>query len=476
MAETGKQNRVTRQGALTFAALTVVLAAAGGVSPLRAESLSDAIALAYGQNPTLQRARASQRANDETYVQARSGLGPSVSLGAEVSYQDTPTDLAGNRSHTGLSLSATQPLFASGGLASRLNAAEADVRAGQEELRSIEAQILLQVIEVYTAVRRDQEALRIQQESYAVLQQQLEETQARFEVGELTRTDVAQSEARLAAATASVASAQAQLDASRAAYVAVVGQSPVTLDPVPALTSVPVDYSQALERAEVNNPALNAARYNERAAWSRVSQARSSLGPNVGLTASYGVTAPTNDFQDLGTRDAATAGIRVSVPLFTSGLNRSQVRQATETHNAQRIAVELSRREVVQQTSTSWATMNSARAGATANREQVRAASVAAEGVRLEQGVGLRTNIEVLNAEQELRQAQLSLINAERSEYLAAAQLLVVTGDMRADGFVADIELYDPAENFEAVRRKGATPLEPLVRAVDGLVVPSAED
>ncbi|WP_140985498.1 TolC family outer membrane protein [Asticcacaulis tiandongensis] len=452
------------QGALSLLALMSAMA----VSPVNAESLADAIAQAYAQNPTLQRARALQRANDENYVQARSGLGPSLSLGADIGYQDP--GLQGTKSTTGLSLSASQPLFSSGGLTSGLNAAEADVRAGQEDLRTIESQVLLQVIDVYTAVRRDQEALRIQQESYAVLNQQLEETRARFEVGELTRTDVAQSEARLAAASAAVSAAQAKLDASRAAYVAIVGQSPVALDPAPAL-QVPNDFTQALNRAENNNPSLRAAQYSEAAARSRVSQARSGLGPNVGLTASYGVNAPTNDFRDLGSRDVATAGIRVTVPLFTSGLNSSRVRQASENYNAQRISVELSRREVVQQTATNWGNMNAARAGASANREQVRAASVAAEGVRLEQGVGLRTNIEVLNAEQELRQAQLALIDAERSEYLASAQLLAVTGDLRADALVAGIETYDPAANFDAVKNKGATPLEPLIRAVDGLVV-----
>jgi len=463
-----QNNRLTSKwrGALSLMALMGAMA----VSPAGAESLSEAIAQAYAQNPTLQRARALQRANDENYVQARSGLGPSLSLGADVSYQDPA--FQGSQSTTGLSLNASQPLFASGGLTAGLNAAEADVRAGQEDLRSVESQVLLQVIDVYTAVRRDQEALRIQQESRDVLGQQLEETRARFEVGELTRTDVAQSEARLAAATAAVSSAQAQLEASRAAYVAVVGQSPTALDPVPAL-QVPSDFTQALNRAENNNPSLRAAQYDEAAARARVSQARSGLGPNIGLTASYGVNAPTNDFRDLGTRDVATAGLRVTVPLFTSGLNSSRVRQASENHNAQRLSVELSRREVVQQTSTNWANMNAARAGAEANREQVRAASVAAEGVRLEQGVGLRTNIEVLNAEQELRQAQLALIDAERSAYLASAQLLAVTGDLRADALVAGIDTYDPAANFDAVKNRGATPLEPLIRAVDGLVTPA---
>ncbi|WP_298332915.1 TolC family protein, partial [Asticcacaulis sp.] len=204
---------------LTVSALTL------GAGSAFAESLTDAITLAYANNPTLQRARAQQRSTDETYVQARSGLGPTLSAGASVDYSDVPTGAAG-RSSTGLNLSANQTLFASGGLSSGVKAAEADVNAGREDLRAVEAQVLSDVISVYTAVRRDQEALRIGEENYNVLKRQLDETKARFEAGELTRTDVAQSEARLAASSASLAQARAQLDSSRAQYVAIVGQTP----------------------------------------------------------------------------------------------------------------------------------------------------------------------------------------------------------------------------------------------------------
>lgn len=452
-----------------FVATCLTFGAGGAL----AETLTDALTLAYANNPTLQRARAQQRATDETYVQARSGLGPTLGAGASTSYSDVPS--SGTRATTGLSLEASQTLFASGGLSSGVKAAEADVLAGREDLRAVEAQVLSDVISVYTSVRRDQEALRIGQENYQVLKRQLDETKARFDAGELTRTDVAQSQARLAASSASLAQAQAQLDASRAQYVAIVGQAPTALEAAPGLPNVPATFDAALDRAEDNNPSLNAAKWAEAAARARVSQAKSGLGPKVTLGAGYSTAAPTDDFRDLDKRDATTATLRFTMPLFSAGYNSSRVRQAAEGYNAQRISVELARRTVVQNVSTAWANMSASRTATQANQEQVRAAQVAAEGVRYEQQVGLRTNIEVLNAEQELRQAQLALIDAQRAEYVAASQLLAVMGDLEARALTPAAETYDPAKNFDAVKNKGATLLDPLVRVLDGAADSSGE-
>ncbi|MDC7684501.1 TolC family outer membrane protein [Asticcacaulis sp. BYS171W] len=439
----------------------------GMALPAVAESLAEAVTMAYANNPTLQRARAQQRSTDETYVQARADLGPTLDAGASVDYTDVSA-FGSPKSNTALNLSASQTLFASGGLSSGVKAAEADVLAGREDLRAVETQVLGDVISIYTAVRRDQEALRIGEENYTVLKRQLDETKARFDVGELTRTDVAQSEARLAASSASLAQAQAQLDVSRAQYVAVVGQTPTALDPVPGLPNLPETFDAALDRAEANNPQLNAAKWAEAAARARVAQAKAGLGPRVTLGAGYSTSAPTGDFKNLDSRDAATATVRFTMPLFSAGYNSSRVRQATEGHNAQKITVELARRGVVQDVSTAWANMIAARSATLANREQVRAASVAAEGVEYEQQVGLRTNIEVLNAVQELRRAQLDLINAQRAEYVAASQVLAVMGDLNATTLTPGVAAYDPAKNFDSVKRKGFTPFEPVIRVLDG--------
>jgi outer membrane protein len=453
---------------LGLAAAVSVLALSLTVSA-QAESLNDAIALAYAQNPTLLRSRAAQRATDETYVQTRSQLGPSLSADVSATYNDLP-GLSGSRSSTAAGISANQTIFASGGIASSLKASRANVMSGQEGLRSTESGVLLDVISVYTAVRRDQRALQISQDNYDILKQQLDQTQAQFDAGQLTRTDVAQSQARLSASAASLASAQAQLDSDRASYVAIVGQSPVALEAEPALPGLPADFDAALAAAEKNNPDLQSALYAADSAKAQVRAERSVFGPTIGLSASTGGNQPGLGIGDIADNDASSATLRLSIPLFSAGLNGSRVRQATENYNAQLQVVESTRRQVVSSVSQAWSQMLAARSAVASNEEQVKAATVAADGVKVEQQVGLRTNIEVLNAQQELKSAQLALIEAERGQYVAGSQLLSVMGGLTAKAFVPDIQVYDPQDHFDDVKSKGWTPLEPVVHALDGLV------
>jgi len=450
-----------------LAAAVSVLALTMAAS-VQAESLNDAIALAYAQNPTLQRSRAAQRATDETYVQTRSQLGPSLSADASTIYNDQ-RDLAGNRAYTSAGISASQTIFASGGIASSLKASRANVLSGQENLRSTESGVLLDVISVYTAVRRDQRALQISQDNYDILKQQLDQTQAQFDAGQLTRTDVAQSQARLSASAASLASAQSQLDSDRASYVAIVGQAPVALEAEPVLPGLPADFNAALDAAEKNNPDLQSALYAADAAKAQVRAERSVFGPRVGLSATAGGAQPGLGVGDIVDNDSSSATLRLSIPLFSAGMNGSRVRQATENYNAQLQVVELTRRQVVSSVSQAWSQMLAARSAVTSNQEQVKAAQVAADGVKVEQQVGLRTNIEVLNAQQELKSAQLALIEAERGQYVAGSQLLSVMGGLTAKAFVPDLEVYDPQDHFNDVKSKGWTPLEPVAHALDGL-------
>ena len=457
----------------SFARLSMVAAVSAmalmtGVAA-QAESLNDAIAMAYAQNPTLARARAQQRATDEQFVQTKSSLGPALSAGGSVSYADKAQDFAGNRSFTSLNVQATQTIFASGGIVSSIDAAKSGVLSGQQNLRSTESNVLLNVIQVYTAVRRDQEALQITQDNYDILKQQLDQTQAQFDAGQLTRTDVAQSQARLSAAAASLAQAQSQLDGDRASYVSIVGQAPVALDPEPALPGLPEDYDTALSTAEKNNPDLQAALYAEDAARARVKAEHSVFGPTVSLQAGTTSSTATNALGSLDDNAGTSVTARVSIPLFSSGLNGAREREAAENYNAQRETTEITRRGVVAQVSQAWSQMIAARSAVTSNQEQVKAATVAAEGVKTEQQVGLRTNIEVLNAEQELKSAQLQLIEAQRNQYVAASQLLSVMGGMTAQAFVPDIQVYDPQQHFDKVKSKGWTPLETVTQTLDGL-------
>ncbi len=456
---------MTRLNARTLAAVSILALTAAGTA--HADSLRDAIAAAYAQNPTLAKTRAQQRATDEVYVQTRSQLGPSVGAGLSEDYSHAPAALGGTSTTVTGSLSLSQTIFTSGNIASQLNAADATVRSGQESLRSTEAGVLFNVISVYTAVRRDQEALQISQDNYDILKKQLDQTQAQFEAGQLTRTDVAQSQARLSQSEAALAQAQAQLDADRATYVQVVGQAPTALDAEPDLPGLPVDFNAALAAAEGNNPDLASAHFAATAAHARVGEARSNFGPQVSLSAGTNQVALANH---LGTSvNETTAGLRLSIPLYASGLNSSRLREALENENAANAQVDITRRQVTASVAQAWSQMLAAKSATSSNEAQVKAAQVAADGIKTEQQVGLRTNIEVLNAEQDLKSAQLALIDARRTQYVAAAELLQVTGNLTARTLVPNVELYDPAKNFHKVKNKGWTPVEPVVHALDSL-------
>jgi outer membrane protein len=465
-----------RRALWSGAALALVLSFAAGSA--MAETLADAIALAYETNPTLQAQRANQRALDETYVQARSAYRPTLDVGLTTSYTDGSF---GDSNSQSLTVSASQPLWTGGRATRGIDAAHADVLQGRENLRAVEAQILASVVQAYVDVRRDTEALRINQANVAVLQRQLDEASARFEVGEITRTDVAQAEARLASSQASLAAAQAQLSVSRASYAAVVGQSPADLAPEPDLAGMPTTFEEAIGIAERENANIRAAQLGEEASRARVAQARAQYNPSVNLSATYGSSDRIPDFiGNFADNDTATARAVVSIPIFTGGLTGSRVRQAIERNNASLIGIEAARRDTLRLVSQNWATVLSARAALAANEEQVRAAQIAAEGVRQEAQVGLRTTLDVLNAELELRNAQLALIGSRRDAYVAQALLLSAMGRLEAEKLVGvgtgpdQIEIYDPRTNFSRVKHKGAVPVvEQVVEALDHVGAPS---
>ena len=457
-------------GSAAVLALTIAI----GAGSASAETLQDAIALAYQTNPTLLAQRAQQRALDESYVQARVGLRPSLDISASTNYDRVFADTsppAGDSSSGSVGISLSQTLYSGGRIAHGINAAEAGVLQGRENLRNVEQQVLANVIQAYVDVQRDMEILRIRQENLQVLRRQLDEASARFEVGEITRTDVAQAEARLAQSDADLAAAQAQLSVSRAAYAAVVGQAPTDLAPPPPLPGVPNDFDAALDVGLVENPALRAAEYSLVAAEARVARARAEYLPTARLSASYGASDDLSNF-DLTDRQSLSATASISVPLFTGGLNRSQVVQALEEANAAQINVEGARREVLREVSQAYAQVISAASSLAASEEQVRAARIAAEGVRQEAQVGLRTTLDVLNQELELRNAEVAAVSARRNQYVAQAQLLAAMGRLQGEDLVASVEVYDPADNFNAVRGRGAVPWEGLIETIDRIAAP----
>ncbi len=485
------------RGRLLAATLCAGAATVAAPLPAGAETLADAITLALQNNPTLQAQRATQRALDESYVQARTGWRPTLSLSGTWGYGETATPSkaltalgvidrnndgipdGGTRSHssrvtTGLTFN--QPLWTGGRVAAAVNAANADVLAGRENLRRVEAAVLVSVIQAYSDVRRDQQALAIRQENVKVLTRQLEESQARFDVGEVTRTDVAQSQARLSQAQALLQSAVAQLAISRASYAAVVGQNPGELAPEPSLDYLmPDDPDLAYKVAEEHNPQLLAQQYTEQASRARVAGAKAERMPTVGAQAT--LQFQNQYVEDVWNRDfftrGSTVGVQVTMPLFSGGLVSSRVRQAVERNNADRITVEGVRRNVLQGVTQFWSQLIAARANINSSDEQVRAANIAAEGTRQEQQVGLRTTIDVLNAEQELRQAELNAVSSRRDEYVAAANLLALMGRLEAKNLVPKAPQYDASKNFRRLRITwGWVPWEEPIGVIDRLLTP----
>ncbi|HRJ63128.1 TolC family outer membrane protein [Brevundimonas sp. UBA2416] len=460
-----------------LASVAVIAVITGMGAPAWAETLRDALALAYQTNPSLLAQRANQRALDESIVQARAGLRPQLDVSVTANYaRDYSGNVGGNPDSDsgGASIGLSQTLWSGGRIGHGISAAEANILAGRENLRDIEQTVLASVIQAYADVIRDGEILAIRQSNLGVLQRQLEEASARFEVGEITRTDVAQSESRLAQSEADLANARAQLSVSRAAYAAVVGQAPGDLAPMPVLPGIPTDFDDALDVALVDNPSIRAAAWTQRAAEANVAAAKAEYMPSARLTASYGgSTSDLGAIDDIGDNTRFQAGATISVPLFTGGLNSSRVAQALERANVAQINVEGERRNTLQSVSSAYAQSISSRATLQAGEEAVRAATVAAEGVRQEAQVGLRTTLDVLNQELELRNAQITLASARRNEYVAQASLLAAMGRLEGADLDAALTVYDPAANYDRVRNRGGLPWDGIVEAIDRIASPA---
>jgi outer membrane protein len=477
------------RGRLLAAIFTAGVAGAFA-APACAETLADAIAMAYDTNPNLLAQRSVQRALDETYVQARTGFRPQLNFGGSATFLETRTphaaggglidtngdgipDAVGkgvselNSAFFGLDLA--QPIWNGGRTASAVSAAEADILSGRENLRRVESQVMLQVVQAYVDVRRDVESLKIRQQNVDVLKKQLEQSRAEYQVGQSTRTDVAQSEARLAAAQALLSSAVAQLAISRANYAAVVGQNPGDLQPEPSLAFLlPNNPDEAFSIAEKYSPLLRAQQYAEQASRARVAQARAGRMPQVSLHVQYGYTGVAVPFNSgLYTTDFLATG-QIQVPLFTGGLTSSQIRQQIERNNTDRITIETQRRTVLQTVTQAWNQLVASRANIDSTEESVRAAEVADEGTHVEQKVGLRTTIDVLNAEQELANDQLTAAIAKHDEYVAAANVLAAMGRLEAKDLIPAMKQYDPKRNFRKLRfALGYVPWEEPIAALD---------
>jgi len=443
-----------------LAALVMTAAAVVQIRPASAQTLQDALALAYSNNPTLQAARAQLRSVDENVPQALAGWRPTVQLGGSVGTVDSETQTrrgtpnSTNRDPTSLNASVTQPLYRGGRTVSSTARAENQVLAQRARLLATEQQVLLDTVTAYVNVIRDQEEVRLNTNNEQVLMRQLQATNERFRVGEITRTDVAQAESRLAGARAARADAEGRLQTSRATFTRVVGEPPQRLTP-PQPLRVPVEASPDAGRmAGQNNPNVIAALFDEAAARDFVDVQFSALMPQASVTAQ----GARNDFSADATRRVTSnqATANLTVPLYQGGAEHAQVRQARQQMQQARQVLEDQRRLATQQATQAFESLQALRAQADANRAQIRAAEIALDGVQREAIVGSRTTLDVLNAEQELLNARVTLVRALANVITASHNLAVAVGRLTARDLNLPVPLYDAEAYYRQVRNRWA--------------------
>ena len=440
----------------------VALAIAVAATPVHADDLQGALAAAYATNPDLAAARANLRATDEGVPIARAPGLPSLTGTAtytEYVKKSANSFIAPDR---GLDVSTTLsvPIYSGGGVRNSVLAAKTRVVAGEAGLRGTEAGVFSQVVAAYMDVIRDAATVGLNRNNVQVLEVNLKATTDRFEIGDVTRTDVAQSNSRLALARADLRNAEASLVASRERYVQVVGLAPNDLQPPPPLAALPATPEEAVQTALDNNPDLLAARQRTKAAGFDARAAGAGRLPTISLftsgdysnyLGSLGGSAGGSAFTQRQT--TAQAGVRASIPLFQGGLPAARQRQAQATASAveeQEISAE---RQVIANVRSAYTQWRAAYDVITLNQTAVDAAALSLEGVRAENTVGNRTILNILDAEQELLRAQVGLVAARRNAYVASFNLLAAMGKAQAADLGFDpASLYDPDVNYRRVR------------------------
>ncbi|WP_042691881.1 TolC family outer membrane protein [Azospirillum sp. B506] len=444
--------------ALTLTATMGTAVTGGGTA--QAQSLEQALAQAYANNPTIGAQRARLRAVDEGVPQALSGYRPTARVTAGISRSTSESKFDGGSTGSeanakSVGVTATQPIY-DATVAPAVRRAERLVEAQRATLIASEQSVLLAAAQAYLDIVQNQAILQLQTNNEQVLRRQLDAARDRFRVGEYTRTDVSQSESRLSAAIASKISAEGTLRASRATYERLVGAAPGELKaPKPAFR-LPKNLDELVELARANNPNVLSASYTEAAQREAVDQQYGRLLPSVNLSASGSRTYDPGRSSgvDLNRSDSAQITAQVTIPLYQAGQPEALVREAKQTANQARLQIEESRRQVTESAVSAWQALQTARASIESYSAQIKAAQIALEGVRQEAQVGSRTVLDVLNQEQELLNARVFLVRAQHDEMVAAFNVLSASGQLTADRLNLPVQKYDPQANYDKTRGK----------------------
>ena len=466
-----------RTGAARLSAALLASSAAvcAILSPAHADDLRSALVSAYNTNPTLQGARANQRATDENVPIAKAAGRPNANVtGGYTEIVDSTSNssaaqglpagisLVGPSRQLNAGLNLSVPLYSGGAVKNQVRAAERRVDAGQADLRGTESSIFSQAVAAYMDVILSEAIVGLNRKNVDVLSVNLEATSDRFQIGDLTRTDVAQSQARLAVARSDTRTAEANLANARERYIQIVGHPPGELEPPPPLPGLPATTEDAVAISLDNNPDILAARERSKAADIDIDVAGASRLPQLSAVVGGTYSNYLGSYALLGAPGAlpqASAGVTIglsgSIPLFQGGRPAAQRRQAQARSGAaleQEIGTE---RDVIAQTRSSYQSWQASNDVIISSQAGVDAANLSLEGVRAENSVGNRTILDILNAEQELLNAEVRLVTARRNAYVAGFTLLAAMGraearDLGLDGGA----LYDPQVNYKRVRGK----------------------
>jgi outer membrane protein len=427
----------------------------------RAENLRQALASAYMTNPTLNAKRAELRAIDEEISQARSNFRPSVSADLDSGYRKfnpNPKDkelraAAGTHHPKGYAITVNKTLFRGLRTINAIREAEATIQAARADLRSTEQSVLLDAVTAYMDVLRDQAIVRLREGNVRVLAEQLKATKDRFEVGEVTKTDVAQAEARRSGAISQLNLAQSNLKTSRAAYQRVIGHAPShVVEPQSIESHLPRLLTGALRTAEDENPDIQSALYSEEASRYAIKQIIGEMLPEVSVEARYEDALEPS--LTLDGQSSTTLTGRVRVPLYSKGEPSSRARQARETNRQRLQQIDEARAQANADVIAAWGRLMASRAQIESDREQVRANKIALNGVREEEKVGQRTILDVLDAEQELLDSQVALVGTQRDRVVAGFTLLAAVGRLDAHFLRLSVEHYDPIEHSERIKHR----------------------
>src|SRR6478609_730250 len=455
----------------TGAAVSVLLTALAGPTPALADTIEAALVRAYQNNPQLNAQRAQVRSTDENVPQALSGYRPKVnlSLSTGYQYQDIQAVQKGLPIHSdpplqpnAASLTVNQTLYNGNQTANRTRAAESQVSGSREALRVLEQTVLLQAATSYMDYLRDSATLEVQRSNVRVLEQTLKQTRDRFNVGEVTRTDVAQSEAQLAAGKTQALTAESNLTTTRANFRRIIGSEPVNLAPgSPVDRFLPPTLPAAIDLSLIEHPNVTAAMFGIDVNYLQVKINEGALLPTVTFQASVqqSYEQTMTIFRSFG----ASAIAQLSVPVYQGGAEYSLIRQSKENLAQQRLNLETTRDQTRANVVQAWGQLEAGKAQVASAQAQVTASEIALNGVREEAKAGQRTTLDVLNAQQALVNARVALVTAQHDRVVASYSVLSTVGRLSPQVMNLPTAVYDPSVHYHQVRDSWAG-----VRTPDG--------